>query len=819
MTTYTNLKLTLEFEGDDYRATLEHQTKPGPDSARFCLDLDSKGADGSSLRDCLQRIRELKAGRDDLEKFGQALYEAVFCGAIGERFQTWYDDLPDETRFRLRLDIRAPKLQPLPWELLRDRKQFLARRGVSIVRFNQLAAKTDVEIRDPRVLVISSAPRGARFEFNEDDYISPIDAVWKEAGVTPKIVRSPDCTYAKLQMLLSTQSFDLVHFVGHGMYKGDKGFVYLLDADQNPVQIPGDDLADLLKAAHVKFTFLCSCRTAQTSGENEFRGVAQSIIGAGLPAVVAMQFDFSQKDAKPFVEGFYKWLLRSSSIDEAVHYARQAVASEQVAWCVPALYSQFEIGRLIAVPVRKEALAAGAGAGAADVKTVAPAVPPQAPLPNPFLNFGSPAPPERFCGRAEIIHDLIDSILQRRNTILVGERRMGKTSVLKYLTHGRIMSAYGLNPLRQIHVFYDYSALSPKTFEEFWRDLLVALGRESAMIAKQLGALGKDFRLNQTTVRMLLAGLHKTHEIVFFIDESDTLFTCGLPAEFFSFLADLNDTERVVFVISARYRPSHYMREGAMAALQFFESARVQELHPLDREALEEFVDRYLPENLKTLGASDAALLQRLSGFYPYYLHVACAKLFDIRNQGRPARDALPLFWEQVSGSLEFHWNSSDERERIMLAMLALRGQGPGAGPRLSREALETYCPAWEHTLEGLRQRGLVQESNGRVALFCRSFEAYILGSLADPSGDDSGQESYQNWYQLHFNHQLTDDFDTEDLKKMCSLFCRVKSEHWEVLTKWCRQARHREHAISLLLMLPQEFTPSTYLQDLSWTA
>ena len=454
--------------------------------------------------------------------------------------------------------------------------------------------------------------------------------------------------------------------------------------------------------------------------------------------------------------------------------------------------------------------------GSADARNTPGISPSQ---PNPFLNFGSPAPPERFCGRAEIIHDLIDAILQCRNTVLVGERRMGKTSVLKYLTHETIMRAYGLNPQRQVHVFYDYSAISPQTFEDFWRDLLIALGRECPMIAKQLSALGKNYRLDQTTVRKLLAGLHKTHGIVFFIDESDALFNSGLTNEFFAFLADLNDTEKVVFVISARYRPSHYLRGGAMAALPFFESARVQELHPLEREALEEFVTRYLPGGIKTLGAADASLLQRLSGFYPYYLHVACAKLFDVRDESEPLRHALPLFWEQVISSLEGHWSSSDERERIMLVVLALRGQGPGAGPRVSRQALETYCPVWEDTLEGLRQRGIVQEANGRVALFCRSFEAYILTNLAEPQSVDSDRDSYSNWYQIQFNHQLSDDIDHEDLVRMTSLFSRIKGEHWEMLTKWCRQTRHREHAINLLLMLPHRFTPGEYLEDVSWTA
>ena len=115
MTTYINLKLTIDRDGDRYSAKLEHQMKASPKPSKFVLDLDQKQIDGDTLKDYLQRIRELKAGREELEKFGEALYDAVFGGAMGERFNTWNDDLPDETCFRLRLDVQVPELQALPW--------------------------------------------------------------------------------------------------------------------------------------------------------------------------------------------------------------------------------------------------------------------------------------------------------------------------------------------------------------------------------------------------------------------------------------------------------------------------------------------------------------------------------------------------------------------------------------------------------------------------------------------------------------------------------------------------------------------------------
>ena len=346
-TRFINLRLILEKVGDSrYRAKLEHESKPNPRPVEFNFSpKDQISGDKSFHHYFNERIGELRAREEELEIVGKALYNLVFREDLGPTFQAWYKDLTQGERFRLRLDIQAPELISVPWELLRDDQQFLARREVSIVRFIGNARKDDVNLDSRmKVLIVSASPQND--SFNEDKYVLPVKALFNEYGIKPDLLKGKDATREGLLNKLENK-YDLFHFVGHGSFEKDKGKVWVINQQGNPDSIRGNDLSDWLWDSGVKFAFFCSCRTGITSQENTFNGVACSLVGRGIPAVVAMQYNIPQKEAKTFVESFYSKLLRSESIDEAMRLARKSLPYDEVSWCIPVLYSQFDVGSLV----------------------------------------------------------------------------------------------------------------------------------------------------------------------------------------------------------------------------------------------------------------------------------------------------------------------------------------------------------------------------------------------------------------------------------------------------------------------------------------
>ncbi|MEH1847858.1 MAG: CHAT domain-containing protein [Nostoc sp.] len=356
-TQFINLWLILTKHGESsYQAQLKHQSRPDPQPVTFNFALTDKISGNNDFSYYFKRLGELKAREEDLDIVGKALYNLVFREDLGSKFEAWYQALTQGERFRLRLDIQAPELISVPWELLRDDKQFLVRRGVSIARFIGNASKEDVNLdfKKMKVLIVSASPNNNSFDENE--YIEPVKTLFEKYGIQLDILTGENATRQGLYEILGENKYDLFHFVGHGTFAKDNGKVIVINQQGNSASIRGNDLSDWLCKSGVKFAFFCSCQTGITSQENTFNGVAYSLVGTGIPTVVAMQYNFPQEEAKTFVKSFYNKLLRSESIDQSMEFARNALPYEEVSWCIPVLYSQsqFNITGLVTQPISEE---------------------------------------------------------------------------------------------------------------------------------------------------------------------------------------------------------------------------------------------------------------------------------------------------------------------------------------------------------------------------------------------------------------------------------------------------------------------------------
>jgi ATP-dependent Clp protease ATP-binding subunit ClpA len=79
---------------------------------------------------------------------------------------------------------------------------------------------------------------------------------------------------------------------------------------------------------------------------------------------------------------------------------------------------------------------------------------------NPFT-FGNPIKePERFYGRSAEIRQIINRLLSsaHESTSIVGERRIGKTSLLYHLSHPDVSARVGLTPDKFCLVYVDFLA-------------------------------------------------------------------------------------------------------------------------------------------------------------------------------------------------------------------------------------------------------------------------------------------------------------------------------------------------------------------------
>ncbi len=293
-------------------------------------------------------------------QFGDKLFNFLFR-ATPEINNAYFASLAragsDGLRIRLSVD-RAGALSHLPWELLRDpNREFLTlSRSTPVVRYTQqLSIRPPAAITQPlRVLVMISSPK----DFPPLD----VEGEWKRlqestAELVQKgmiqLERMDDATLIGLQRRLRTGDYHIFHFIGHSDFdaannQGVLIFESMTDSNKGQVISGGALARELGEESSIRLVILNSCRSARRVEQDVFAGIASSLVARGIPAVVAMQFEISDRAAKVFAEEFYRAISDLLPIDTALSEARRAIANvvQNTEWATPVLYMRSESGVL-----------------------------------------------------------------------------------------------------------------------------------------------------------------------------------------------------------------------------------------------------------------------------------------------------------------------------------------------------------------------------------------------------------------------------------------------------------------------------------------
>ena len=270
-------------------------------------------------------------------------------------------------RFKLRIDPRATGLLGLPWELLYDseRGDFLARRRrTPLVRYIPLpGSPRPLQVQPPlRILILIASPEDRPVPGLQEErrriykVLSPLK---REQQVDFEIIEGPD-TFAQLRAYLRRTEFHALHFIGHGGFdeSAEEGVLLFEDSKGVSRSVTGDQIKAIIgDATSVRLVFLNACEGAQLAMTDAFTGVAMGLVRAGIPAVVAMQFEITGGAAVWFSSEFYKALADGYPVDAAVSEGRKAIYSEMgsVEWATPVLYMRASDGLIFELAPRETA--------------------------------------------------------------------------------------------------------------------------------------------------------------------------------------------------------------------------------------------------------------------------------------------------------------------------------------------------------------------------------------------------------------------------------------------------------------------------------
>jgi tetratricopeptide (TPR) repeat protein len=340
-----------------------------------------------------ERAERLEA---QLPEWGQALYQSALSPAAAqEALAAWQQaGVGVERRFSVFVERDLPEgaseeeqavageaaaeLLALPWELLHDGRGFLFH-GKNPVRVRRRLPNRHQQAVRPaklpiRILLVSPRPeeQGVGYIDHRVSARPLVDAVESLGELAQLTVLAPP-TFGALEDALKAadkagESYDVVHFDGHGVYDRRVGLGGLCFEDPNEIHkltgramelIHAEKLAEVVRDYRVPLVFLEACQSAKTEADPT-ASVAARLLEEGVASVVAMSHTVLVETARRFVGAFYHELAQGRRVGSAMIAGQRELHRDTLRgrmmgagelrlqdWFVPVLYQEEQDPQLV----------------------------------------------------------------------------------------------------------------------------------------------------------------------------------------------------------------------------------------------------------------------------------------------------------------------------------------------------------------------------------------------------------------------------------------------------------------------------------------
>ncbi len=379
---------------------------------------------------------------------------------------------------------------------------------------------------------------------------------------------------------------------------------------------------------------------------------------------------------------------------------------------------------------------------------------------NPFCYRQEITDPRCFYGRGDVMRTVLEMVASGQSCAVVGERRIGKSSLLAYLANSRVQAAHGLAAERTLAARIDLLGLPDCSPQELWVEILTKLAfAADEEFRPILETTAEREQLTFNEFRHPLRKLCKRgFRVVLLCDEFElAVQNPRLDKNFFRTLRSLTTDADVTFVTASRlklvelgqYRGEE-VRQKVLGS-PFFNIFDEVMLGPFEDYEVAEMLGCSLSETPIRFSREEIELLDRIAGRHPYFLQLAAYHLYaGLKSAGlrhsaakRPgnlhtsyqARHAeiLQTVWKRVraQGATIFPnlWEHCSKVERETLVALA----APFGGfQSIAGGALN------DRVVEGLERRGLVRRAGNGSS--CRLFSKLLAEWIrANVTGEKMG--------------------------------------------------------------------------------
>jgi tRNA A-37 threonylcarbamoyl transferase component Bud32 len=334
---------------------------------------------------------------------------------------------------------------------------------------------------------------------------------------------------------------------------------------------------------------------------------------------------------------------------------------------------------------------------------------------NPFFYRQRITDPSYFHGRVREVEALYSAIVTRQCRSIVGERKMGKSSLLTQLSCPTQLKQHGLDPARYIFIYIDLEGMSNIAYDEFWPEVMdqleLALPDEQDSLAQMAAELASSADVRFTQVRRLLRRIERAGlTLVFMLDEFESLArNNNFDSSFYGELRSLAGELGVVYLTISKNSlyDLTYSHEDTLSSPFFniFSEERLNLLPPEEAQGL--------LQHLATLRGGtpfteeQVTFLANLAGGHPFFLQVAGHHLYEERRHNTTVDLALVerRFKAEAEDHFRYLWSQLNQEEQAAMVNL------DNATPELVKQ---------------LQVKALVRQSQGQYRPFSRAFGDFL---------------------------------------------------------------------------------------------
>jgi hypothetical protein len=403
---------------------------------------------------------------------------------------------------------------------------------------------------------------------------------------------------------------------------------------------------------------------------------------------------------------------------------------------------------------------------------------------NPFT-FGNPIKePAGFIGREAEIRQITNRLLSsaHESTSIIGERRIGKTSLLYHLSHPEVSARLGLTRDKFCLVYVDFQGLTDITPARFWQRILKKMARsvcdDSLKAVIEKTGESEEFDLFDLE-DLFEASQDKGITTVLMLDEFEYITqNPNFKGEFFGGLRALAIHHGVALLPATRRELVDLCHSEEIKGSPFFNIFANVILRPFSKEEVDIMLANYAAAGGLDFSPEENDFVWAMGGGYPFFVQMAGHYLADGKLQSLNG-DALTLyaaenFDQQADSHYSYLWSHCSESEKIALLVLLACSAGKEKRKTIPNlENLSRMRARIPHDLLALSKRGLVAEDAGLYTIFSPAFMRWVSREISALPGEEESQESAEEWLK-------SDGVERIDAIK--GVLPGVKKKYWRLL-------------------------------------